>query len=39
MCHAFRFDPSEVILEKLATNEKKYPVERAKGRPEKYTET
>ena len=26
MCHAFGFDPSEVVLEKLALNEKKYPV-------------
>jgi dCTP diphosphatase len=35
MCHAFRFDPSEVILEKLKINEKKYPVEKAKGRAKK----
>jgi dCTP diphosphatase len=30
------YDPSEVILEKLAINEKKYPVEKAKGSAEKY---
>ena len=39
MCHAFGFDPSKVILEKLAINEKKYPVEKAKGSAKKYTET
>ena len=39
MCHAFGFDPSEVILEKLALNEKKYPVEKAKGSAKKYTES
>ena len=39
MCHAFGFDPSEVILEKLALNEKKYPVEKAKGSARKYTES
>jgi hypothetical protein len=39
MCHAFGFDPSEVILEKLKINEKKYPVEKAKGSGRKYTET
>jgi dCTP diphosphatase len=39
MCDAFGFDPSEVILEKLVINEKKYPVEKAKGSAKKYTET
>jgi NTP pyrophosphatase (non-canonical NTP hydrolase) len=39
MCHAFGFDPSEVILEKLKINEKKYPVDKAKGSARKYTET
>ena len=39
MCHAFGFDPSEVILEKLEINEKKYPVEKAKGSAKKYSET
>lgn len=37
MCHAFGFDPSDVILEKLEINEKKYPVEKAKGSPERDT--
>jgi len=39
MCHAFGFDPSEVILEKLELNEKKYPVEKAKGSAKKYFDT
>ena len=39
MCHAFRFDPSEVILEKLEINEKKYPVDKAKGSAKKYTQS
>jgi dCTP diphosphatase len=39
MCHAFGFDPSEVISEKLGINEKKYPIEKAKGNARKYTET
>lgn len=39
MCDAFGFDPPEVILEKLEINEKKYPVEKARGNATKYTET
>ena len=39
MCHAFGFDPSEVILEKLGINEKKYPVEKAMGDARKYNES
>jgi dCTP diphosphatase len=39
MCHAFGFLPSEVILEKLELNEKKYPVEKSKGSAKKYNET
>jgi NTP pyrophosphatase (non-canonical NTP hydrolase) len=39
MCHSFGFDPSEAILEKLGINEKKYPVEKAKGNAKKYNET
>jgi dCTP diphosphatase len=35
MCHAFGFDPSDVILKKLEMNEKKYPVERSKNSAEK----
>jgi NTP pyrophosphatase (non-canonical NTP hydrolase) len=39
MCHAFGFDPSDVILEKLKINEKKYPVEKTKGSAKKYTQS
>jgi len=38
MCHAFGFDPSEVILSKLQINEQKYPVEWAKGSARKYND-
>jgi NTP pyrophosphatase (non-canonical NTP hydrolase) len=38
ICHAFGFDPSEAILEKLEINEKKYPVGKARGSAKKYTE-
>ena len=31
-------DPVDAAMRKLVLNEKKYPVERAKGRAEKYTE-
>jgi len=37
LVHEFNFDPSEVILGKIAINAKKYPVERAKGKADKYT--
>ena len=37
MSHAFGFDASEVILNKLRINEEKYPVEKSKGSAEKYT--
>ena len=37
MSHAFGFDPSEVILNKLRMNEEKYPVEKSKGSADKYT--
>lgn len=37
MCDAFGFDPSDVVLSKLKINEKKYPVEKAKGSSKKYT--
>ena len=31
-------DLDEIVLEKLRRNEEKYPVEKARGRKEKYTE-
>jgi dCTP diphosphatase len=39
MCHWFAFDPSDVILKKLEMNEKKHPVVKARGSPEKYTKS
>ena len=38
ICHAFNFDPADVILSKLKMNEEKYPVEKAKGSAKKYTD-
>ena len=32
------FDLDEIIMEKLRRNEEKYPVEKSRGRKEKYTE-
>lgn len=32
------FDANQIILEKIAKNEKKYPVEKARGTAKKYTE-
>ncbi len=37
MAHEFGFNPSEIILEKVKINEKKYPVDKAKGKADKYT--
>jgi NTP pyrophosphatase (non-canonical NTP hydrolase) len=41
-CHllAYRFniDPEELILEKLVTTRRKYPVEKSRGRSVKYTD-
>ena len=37
MCDAFGLDPEDVILSKLKINEEKYPVEKVKGKSDKYT--
>lgn len=37
LANEFTFDPAEVVLEKLAINGRKYPVEKAKGRADKYS--
>ena len=37
MCDAVGLDPTDVILSKLKINERKYPVEKAKGSAKKYT--
>ena len=38
LAHEFAFDPAEVVLEKLQVNEKKYPVDKVKGKAKKYDE-
>ncbi len=38
LAHEFGFDPAEVVLEKLHVNEKKYPVDKVKGKAKKYDE-
>ena len=35
---AYDFDVQEIVLNKIALNEEKYPVSRAKGRADKYDE-
>jgi NTP pyrophosphatase (non-canonical NTP hydrolase) len=37
-CHELGIDPAEVVREKLAVNEEKYPVELARGRAVKWDE-
>jgi len=37
MAHDLDMDISEIVLDKLAINEKKYPAELARGRADKYT--
>ena len=36
LCHQIGVDPKEIILEKMKITEKKYPIEKAKGRNVKY---
>ena len=36
LCHQIGVDPKEIILEKMKISEKKYPVEKAKGKSTKY---
>lgn len=38
MAERYGFDVKEIILEKMASNNKKYPVEKAKGNARKYNE-
>ena len=38
LADAFGLDPEEIVLEKVATNAKKYPVEKARGVATKYTD-
>jgi NTP pyrophosphatase (non-canonical NTP hydrolase) len=36
LCEHYGFDPKTIIADKIATNGKKYPVEKARGRADKY---
>ena len=36
LCEHYGFDPQTIIADKIATNGKKYPVEKARGRADKY---
>lgn len=38
MAERYGFDVKEIILEKMASNNKKYPVEKARGNARKYNE-
>jgi NTP pyrophosphatase (non-canonical NTP hydrolase) len=38
MADKYNFDVKEIVLEKIAKNAEKYPVEKAKGTAKKYTE-
>ncbi|MDZ4178312.1 MAG: MazG-like family protein, partial [Coriobacteriia bacterium] len=38
LAHDTGIDPAEAVQRKLATNDAKYPAEKAKGKREKYTE-
>ena len=37
LAHEFELDPAEVVLDKISINEKKYPVDKVKGKSTKYT--
>ncbi len=37
MCDHYGFDPKTIIKEKMSKNEKKYPVNKAYGKSDKYT--
>jgi len=37
LAHEFGLDPAKVILNKISINEKKYPVDKVKGKSTKYT--
>jgi len=38
LCDKLRLDPDAIVAAKMALNEKKYPVAKAKGNAKKYTE-
>ena len=38
LAYEFNLDPSEIIVNKLNINEKRYPADRVRGKSRKYTE-
>lgn len=38
MAHGYGFDPEEIVLEKVARNMKRYPVEKSRGNAKKHNE-
>jgi NTP pyrophosphatase (non-canonical NTP hydrolase) len=36
LAYEFKFDPTEVVLEKVSTNERKYPADKVRGKARKY---
>lgn len=37
LCDVLHLDPKQIVLDKLEITKKKYPIEKAKGRSDKYT--
>ena len=37
LAHEFELDPAEVVLDKISINERKYPIDKVKGKATKYT--
>ena len=38
LSHEFNLDPSEIILDKILVNDKRYPADKVRGKSKKYTE-
>ena len=38
LAHEFNLDPSEIILDKILVNDKRYPADKVRGKSKKYTE-
>lgn len=37
LCHQIGIDPKQIVLEKMDISAKKYPIDKAKGKSDKYT--
>lgn len=37
LAHEFGLDPTEIVLDKVRVNEEKYPVDKVRGKADKYT--